>query len=131
MDIGSGSLWQSALLARLVGENGKVYAIEIVPELYALGRANIAQFPELAERIASYCQDATPGLPEIARTVGGFDVIVAAAEVRAVPEAWRTQLKTGGRFLYPEAGALVYEKKNTDGAFVARSYPGFAFVPFV
>ncbi|MGB9609289.1 MAG: protein-L-isoaspartate O-methyltransferase family protein, partial [Minisyncoccia bacterium] len=39
LDVGSGSGWTTALLAELVGEKGKVYGIEIIPELYEFGKA--------------------------------------------------------------------------------------------
>jgi len=131
MDIGSGSGWQSALLADIAGAEGRVYAFEIVPRLCALGRANAAVYPELAERITFYCRSAAHGLPSVASRAGGFDGIIAAAEVRLVPAAWRRQLKTGGRLVYPKEGALFLEVKRDDGSFSAREYPGFAFVPFV
>lgn len=131
MDVGSGSGWQTGLLAEIVGAEGRVYSVEIIPFLCALGKKNIAQFPELQSRVEFFCQNAADGLPEIAKRIGGFDSIIAAAEVRDIPEAWRQQLKTGGRLVYPRSGAIYLEIKNEDGTFHVESYPGFAFVPFV
>lgn len=131
MDVGSGSGWQAALLAELIGARGKVYTIEIMPELCAILRRNIARFPKLAPRIKCYCQSAYGGLSDIARDIGGFDAIIAAAEVRDVPLAWRQQLKVGGRLVYPKANSLFLEVKQEDGTFGVDEYPGFAFVPFV
>ena len=130
MDVGSGSGWQTGLLADIVGEHGRIYAIEIVPTLCELGKGNIAQFPEFQGRVEFYCQSAKEGLPEIAGEIGGFDAIVSAAEVEEVPEAWRNQLKIGGRLLYPKSGSLFFETKNPDGVFRQNEYPGFAFAPF-
>ncbi len=131
MDVGSGSGWQSALLADMVGRRGRVYAIEIVPALCELGKRNAAKYPELFRRIEFYCRSATPGLPEIATRIHGFDGIISAAEIREAPKAWRQQLKTGGRLVYPKSTSLFVETKNKDGTFRVRQYPGFAFVPFV
>ncbi len=131
VDIGSGSGWQTGLLAEIVGPHGKIYAIEIIPWLCDLGKRHIAHFPELQERIEFYCRDAAPGLPEIAAKIGGFDAIIAAAEVREAPRAWRAQLKPGGRMVYPKSASLFLEIKNKDGTFSAHHYPGFSFVPFV
>lgn len=131
MDIGSGSGWQAALLAEIVGTEGKVYSIEMVPFLCAAGKQNVAQFPALESRVEFYCRNAADGLPETARQIGGFDGIIVAAEVRDVPEAWRRQLRTGGRLVYPQAGSLFVEIKSEDGTFRVQSYPGFIFVPFV
>ena len=131
MDVGFGSGWQTGLLAKIVGASGKIYAIEIVPALYELGKRNIAQFPELKGRVEFYCQSAADGLPKIAREIGGFDAIISAAEVSKVPEAWRKQLKESGRLLYPKSGSLFLEIKGGDGKFRLREFPGFAFVPFM
>lgn len=131
LDIGSGSGWQTALLAEMVGSRGKIYAIEIVPYLCELGRSHLAQYPKLQSRVSSYCQSAAPGLPEVARKIGGFDALIAAAEVEEVPRAWRVQLKAGGRLVYPKSGALFVETKHKDGTFRVEHHPGFAFVPFV
>jgi len=131
VDIGYGSGWQTALLAELVGKTGRVYAIEVLPNRCASGKANVGTYPALAERIDFYCQNAAPGLPDVARTVGGFDGIIAAAEVRDVPLAWREQLKIGGRLVYPRASSIFREVKKTNGTFEMKEHPGFAFVPFV
>ncbi|OHA08450.1 MAG: hypothetical protein A3A44_00895 [Candidatus Sungbacteria bacterium RIFCSPLOWO2_01_FULL_60_25] len=131
VDVGYGSGWQTALLAELVGKRGRVYAIELLPNRCASGKANVEKYPALASRVDFYCENAAPGLPAVAREVGGFDGIIAAAEVREVPPAWREQLKIGGRLVYPRASSIFREVKKADGAFDAKEYAGFAFVPFV
>lgn len=131
LDIGSGSLWQSALLAEIVGDSGKIYAIEINPDIFELGKRNIAKYPHLPNRIEMYCQNANGGLPEIAENIGGFDGIIAAAEVKEVPDAWREQLKTGGRLVYPKDGSIFLETKKTGINFESGEFPGFVFVPFI
>lgn len=40
LDVGSGSGWTTALLACLVGETGRVIAVEKVPELVEFGQEN-------------------------------------------------------------------------------------------
>ncbi|MBI2096718.1 MAG: protein-L-isoaspartate O-methyltransferase [Candidatus Sungbacteria bacterium] len=131
MDVGHGSAWQTAILAEIVGEQGRVYAIELLEGLSKLGRENISKYPELLKRISFYCQDASPGLPEVGERIAGFDGIIAAAEVEDAPKAWREQLKTGGRLVYPQDQAIVREVKHGVGVFDVSRYPGFVFVPFV
>lgn len=131
LEIGYGSGWQTALLADLVGAEGKVHAMELVPELCDFGKANVMKYPKLAKRVSFYCGNAFGGLPDVAKNSGGFDRIIAAAEVKKVPVAWRAQLKTGGVLVYPQAGSLFKETKNDKGEFGMEEYPGFAFVPFI
>lgn len=131
VDVGHGSGWQTALLADLVGEEGRIDACEILPDLCALGQANVAKYPLLRVRVDFHCQNAAPGLSGVARAIGGFNGIIAAAEVPDVPSAWREQLRARGRLVYPRASSIFREVKQTDGSFVVDEYPGFAFVPFV
>lgn len=131
IDVGHGSAWQTALLAEIVGESGKVYAIELVKELCAFGKSNLAKYPRLAKRVAFYCTNAASGLPHIAKEIGGFDAIIAAATVFEVPKAWREQLKVGGRLVYPKQGSIFKEIKKSGDSFEISEYHGFAFVPFV
>ena len=131
VDVGYGSGWQTALLAECVGNAGTVYAIELVPEQCDFGKRNVEKYPHLVQRVLFYCQNAAPGLPEVAETIGGFDGIIAAAEVEDVPQAWRSQLRTGGRLVYPRAESVFRELKKGDGTFEVEEHPGFAFVPFV
>lgn len=127
LEVGYGSGWQTALLAKLVEPSGKVCAFEIVPKLCEVGRENFERYPYLAPRVTFYCQNARSGCPEDAP----FDRIISAAEVREVPKAWRKQLATGGRMMYPQGGALVLEVKKENGSFASSIFPGFVFVPFI
>ena len=128
LEAGSGSGWQSALLAYLVGPSGHVHAFEIMPELCAFGTDNLARLPELAQRVTMHCRSATAGLPELS---GAIDRIVSAADVDRVPAAWREQMKIGGIMVYPSGNSLWREKKNAPNKFEKEEFPGFAFVPYV
>ena len=44
LDIGSGSGWQTALLAHIVGIQGKVVSIERIPELKLLAEKNLGKY---------------------------------------------------------------------------------------
>src|SRR6056297_1533626 len=44
LDIGSGSGWTTALLAEIVGKEGKVIAIEIIEELMKFGKKNVRKY---------------------------------------------------------------------------------------
>ena len=92
LDVGTGSGYQAAVLARLAAE---IVSIERVPELAeraqeTLGRVGCAN---VEVRIG----DGTLGVPERAP----FDGIAVAAAAPAVPDALYEQLAAGGRLVVP------------------------------
>ena len=129
-DVVSGSGWQATLLAHIVGEKGKVYTAEIVPELCEFGSENIKKYPELASRIISECGNASAGVKALAQQES-LDKIIAAASLDEVPSVWRAQLKVGGKMIYPSHESLIEETKVGAEEFKKVEYPGFVFVPFV
>lgn len=130
LDVGSGSGWQSALLAELVGSEGKIYAVERIRSLHETSKKNLSHYPELQKRITFLHKDAFNGLPDDLLQ-NGLDGVVVAAEVKVIPPPWRKQLKPGGKIIYPMGNGLYRETKREDGEFVISYYPGFVFVPFV
>jgi protein-L-isoaspartate(D-aspartate) O-methyltransferase len=131
MDIGSGSCWQTCLLADTVGDSGHVYAIEIIPEIFEFGKNNALKYPDLIKRISFYLANGKTGLPEVSKEIKGFDRIVCAAEVREVPDSWREQLKNGGIMVYPKNNGIYKEIKTENNSYKKEFYPGFVFVPLV
>ena len=152
LDVGSGSGWTSALLAEIVGERGKVIAIELVPELKEFGEKNVAKYGFLKEgRVEFICADGSKGYPNIAsrpELAEGFDKILASASAERLPLAWKEQLKIGGRIVTPIGSSIwLFVKKSEGDEAVASSspsllrskssvfeeieYPGFAFVPLI
>lgn len=125
LDVGYGSGWQTALIAHMVGEEGGVYAFEVVRELCEFGSRNVEKYPDLFKRVHFFCRSAQEGYAEAAP----FDRIISAAEVEHVPQAWREQLGSGGIMLYPHRHSLIVEKKTGEN-FERDEFPGFVFVPF-
>jgi len=135
LDIGSGSGWTTALLAHIVGKEGKVIAIELVPELKEFGEKNVAKYNFIKKDIAEFiCADASKGYPDFAtrpELAEGFDKILASASAEEMPQAWREQLKVGGRIVTPIRSSIwVFQKKSKD-KFEKTEHPGFAFVPLI
>ncbi len=129
LDIGSGSGWTSALLSEIVGEKGKVIAIEIIPELLKFGRNNTAKYNFVKKGIAEFvCTDGSKGYEKEAP----YDKILVSASVQdKIPEIWRKQLKVGGRIVVPINSSIwLFIKKGKDN-FEKKEYPGFAFVPLI
>jgi protein-L-isoaspartate(D-aspartate) O-methyltransferase len=93
LDVGTGSGYHAALLARLAAE---VYSVELYPELSE--RAAQALAAAGATNVTLAVGDGCRGLPEHAP----YDAInVAAAARRRVPPALLDQLAPGGRLVAP------------------------------
>ncbi|MEK7208915.1 MAG: protein-L-isoaspartate O-methyltransferase [Patescibacteria group bacterium] len=128
LDIGSGSGWQTALLAQLVGSTGKVIGLEVIPELCQLSRQNLARYNFLRRgTVELHCQNAAKGFLAAAP----FDRIISAASAATLPPAWLEQLKIGGRLVAPVDSTIIFRRKTAPDKFVQKIFPGFAFVPFV
>ncbi|MCL4405272.1 MAG: protein-L-isoaspartate(D-aspartate) O-methyltransferase [Patescibacteria group bacterium] len=127
LDIGAGSGWQSTLLAYLVGETGKVIGVERIPELCKFAENNIANYPDLAKRVAIITGDAGLGYPAEAP----YDRIIAAAAAEAVPVDWQNQLKIGGTLVAPIGQSIVVMHKVTQDKFETSTFMGFSFVPLI
>ncbi len=131
LDIGAGSGWQSGLLAHIAGQKrgGKVFSIEIIPELCKFGKINLEKFKFIENGIVEWiCGDALNGLEKEAP----FDKIIAAAAISdKIPQVWKDQLKIGGRMVVPIKESIWLFLKNDKDNFEEKEYPGFVFVPFV
>jgi protein-L-isoaspartate O-methyltransferase len=113
LDIGTGSGYGTALLARRLGE-GRVTSIDVDDYLVkaAADRLDsIGLHPELA-----MC-DATGELP------GTYDRIVSMMSVAPVPASWLAGLRPGGRLVAVLAGTglLVTADKTEDGGAFGRT----------
>ena len=128
LEIGSGSGWQTALLSHVVGNNGKVFAIELVPELMEFGRKNASKYNFVKNKIAEFHHfNAINGMEEEAP----FDKIISAASGQEIPKAWGEQLKIDGRIVAPVKDSIHLLIKKDKNNFEEKNYPGFVFVPLV
>ena len=128
LDIGSGSGWTSALLAEIVGSQGKVIAIELIPELKELGEKNAAKYEFIEKGIVKFiCADGSRGY----QSEAPFDAILASASAQELPEEWKKQLKVGGRVVAPIKNSIWVFIKKSENDFEELEYPGFAFVPLI
>jgi protein-L-isoaspartate(D-aspartate) O-methyltransferase len=130
LDVGSGSGYQAAILARLVS---RVYGLELLPALARRAKRRLDTDPGVPHNVHVVAGDAWLGFPgRIA-----FDGIVVAAQAPEVPARLLEQLAPGGRLLVPvgASGAfqdLVRVRRRADGRFAAaESLGACAFVPLV
>jgi protein-L-isoaspartate(D-aspartate) O-methyltransferase len=126
LEIGTGSGYQAAVLARLAR---KVCSVEIVAPLGEQAAAALKQqgYDNVEVRIG----DGYRGFPEC----GPFDAIVITAAIGHVPQPLIDQLKVGGRIVLPlgssSAGQQlsVIEKTAPDKT-TSRAVIAVRFVPF-
>ncbi len=133
LDVGSGSGWTTAILAEIAGEKGKVYGVEVIPELKEFGEKNISKYNFIKKGIARYfCADGRAGLPDYAP----FDKVLVSAAAEETPQKLLEQLKEGGRLVIPIGGQyqphdIVLIEKQDQNKFTEKRFPGFVFVPLV
>ena len=93
LEIGTGSGYQSAVLAKLVR---RVYSIERIPELH---RQSTRRLRELGiHNVSTRLGDGSQGWPECAP----YEAIMLTAATPSLPEVLLEQLTEGGRLLLPE-----------------------------
>jgi len=125
LEIGTGSGYQTAILARLADE---VFSVERIQALQLKARSRLR---ELKIRNVKYkYDDGTLGWPEH----GPYDGILVTAAPEKVPEELLNQLSIGGCMLIPCGGgdAQVLRKitREEDG-FVEQALNGVLFVPML
>jgi len=109
LDVGSGSGWTTALLAQLTGHTGAVVGVDLVPELVAMGRANLP--PEFRW---AHIELADPHLLGVPRGEP-FDRILVSADAGEIPNELEDQLGCGGRMVAPAAGVMWVIDRDHDG----------------
>jgi protein-L-isoaspartate(D-aspartate) O-methyltransferase len=126
LEIGTGSGYQAAVLAELVGH---VYSIEAIPELAEAARERLARLGY--RNVSLRAGDGNAGWPDQAP----FDGIIVAAAAGDVPSALLRQLRPGGRLAIPigppRNQELTLIEKSMDGAITRRAVLAVAFVPLV
>ena len=61
-----------------------------------------------------------------------YDKILCSAAVQQqIPEAWKEQLKIGGRLVAPVQSSIWLLAKESETDFEETEFPGFAFVPLI
>lgn len=125
LEIGTGSGYQSAILAQLAKQ---VYSIEIVPKLAAQAEALLRTQNHNNVRIR--VGDGYLGWPE----ESPFDRIILTAAPPSIPQELVRQLRPEGKLVAPEGIGnqdLVVIEKSRSGSIHRRSIIPVAFVPMV
>ena len=125
LEIGTGSGYQTAVLAELVKD---VYSIEIIEPLAKEASARLARLGYSNAHVKT--GDGFPGWPEVAP----FDAIIVTCAPDKVPPPLTQQLKDGGRMIVPVGTGIdqqlfLLEKKN--GQLAQTAILPVRFVPMI
>ena len=125
LEIGTGSGYQTAVVARLVR---RVNSVERIARLLSLARERLRELGLRTVRLKH--SDGTIGLPEYAP----FDGILVTAAPEIVPNALLEQLKPGGRMVLPAGGRdgqRLLRITRTPRGFTKEVLERVAFVPLL
>lgn len=125
LDVGSGSGWQTALLASIVGKRGEVVAVERIPEVFEFGKSNLEKYA--FDNIILLQGDGT----EMIRPAGYFDKIIVAASGDSLPESLKAEVRVGGKIVAPVRESIFEFTKTASGQFETGEFPGYLFVPLI
>lgn len=125
LDVGAGSGWTTAILARLCGPSGSVVGVERVPALVEFAAANVAEAGMPWARVVR-ADPAVLGGPDS----GPYDRILVSAEPDTLPEELVDQLAPGGVMVIPVGGRMLRVRNTPDGVRV-QEQGHYRFVPLV
>lgn len=135
LDIGTGSGWQAALIAEIIGNAGSVVSVERIKSLSDQAAKNLSLYK--FSNIKLVVGDGSFGYSG----ESPYDRIVSAAAIYppgsepdksdSIPKSWKEQLKINGIIVSPVRESLIKIVKISDDKFRADEYPGFVFVPLV
>jgi protein-L-isoaspartate(D-aspartate) O-methyltransferase len=123
LQVGAGGGYYTAILATLVGPQGRVEAREVEPELIAAATTNLAAYKQVSVVGRSGIE---PPLPE-------SDVVYVCAGATAPVRAWLDALAMEGRLIFPmtpqwDRGGMLLVTRKPEG-FAARFVSPAWFVP--
>lgn len=126
LEIGSGSGFQAAVLARLAH---KVFTVEIIKTLADEARERLFQLGY--DNVFVQHGDGYWGWSEQAP----YDCIIVTACAESIPQTLLDQLKPGGRMIIPIGPVhgsqnLVLIQKNAEGKVIPKNVLAVRFVPF-
>jgi protein-L-isoaspartate(D-aspartate) O-methyltransferase len=133
LEIGTGTGYQTAILATLVGPRGKVFTIELAPALADFARHRLEAME--IRNVEYLVGDGSAGWPVGADgKVSQFERILVTAGVPAVPPPLREQLADGGLMVIPvgPADSQVLKRLERRGsAFQETGLFACRFVPLL
>ena len=128
-EVGAASGWNAAMMGRLVGPSGRVFSVEIIPEIAEMARETIAAhgIRDVEIITGDAGEGYAPGAP--------YDRAIFTAGAYDLPAVFFEQVRFGGLLLFIlrlEGGGdqLMLLERKEDHFALLRSLP-CSFVPFV
>ena len=126
LEIGAGSGYNAALMGKIVGKEGKVISVEIIPELVKFAKENLEKVKIKNVKIVK--ADGSRGYEK----EKPYDRIVCTAASPKIPETWKKQLKRGGMILAPVGnmyGQTLLKVKRIGNNYEYEELGDYLFVP--
>ena len=126
LEVGGGSGYHAAVMARIIGPEGMVFSVERIQELVDLARDNLKKAG--ISNVAIVQGDGSLGLPDHAP----YDRISVAATAPSIPEPLKEQLKESGKLVIPVGSGyqelLLVTRKN---GYTVEEKMAVVFVPLL
>lgn len=135
LDVGAGSGYIAACMAALVGQNGKVHAIEHAPELSQFAQRNLNTFHQIIPDSTACKVHVTTGDGRLGDPAHApYNAIHVGAAAPDVPQALIDQLARGGCMVIPVGPAhgsqrLDVVSKDSEGEVSHRTVCHVRYVP--
>mgnify|MGYP001572747423 CR=1 FL=1 len=126
-EIGTGSGYQSAIIAKIVGAKGKVITTEVVPELVHFAKQNLKKAK--IENVYVYEEDGSNGM----QSEAPFDKIIITSACKEFPKPLLKQLKPEGIIVGPVGNEneqeMIKGVKDKSGHLELEFLGPFLFTP--
>lgn len=126
LEVGSGSGYQAAIIANIVGKIGKVISTEIVGELAESAKRNIKKLKLKNAEIIKH--DGSKGYAKEAP----YNKIIVTAACPKIPNSLIKQLREGGIIVAPVGNMVeqvMIKGKKINGRIIEEKLGDFMFVP--
>jgi len=122
LEVGAGSGYQAAILAEIVGPDGRVITTERIENLVEFAKKNLKKY----DNVTVVNCDGSSGYPKEAP----YDRIIVTASAPEIPEPLVDQLNKHGRMVIPVGDEMFLVEKENNRA--KRTFLGhYVFVPLL
>lgn len=128
LEIGSGSGYNAAMMAELVGKTGHIYTVERIEYLVNFAKENLKETGY--DNVTVLLENGSMGYPHYAP----YDRIAVTCAAPYIPETLLEQLKPGGTMVIPVGSysqELIRVKKDSKGKICKKKKGEVIFVPMV